>query len=107
MKTIIYNILIIEYIILFQRGNYFRKDYSRLGMLCAAFPDVPVLALTATANKADIKNIEYSLGMKTMKNCVKVVANTDRPNIYYKKYFREGKDVDAIEKLLCLLLTIY
>ena len=69
-------------------------------MLCAAFPDVPVLALTATANKADIKNTEYSLGMKTMKNCVEVVANPDRPNIYYEKYFREGKDVDAIEKII-------
>ena len=40
------------------RGDDFRKDYSHLGMLCASFPNVPVLALTATANKYDRKYIK-------------------------------------------------
>lgn len=65
-------------------------------MLCAAFPNVPVLALTATANKADRKHIKESLGLK---KCVEVVANPDRKNIFYEKYFREGQDVDAIENI--------
>ena len=34
------------------RGDDFRKDYSRLAMLCATFPSVPVVALTATASKS-------------------------------------------------------
>lgn len=72
-------------------------DYNRLGMLCAVFPNVPVLALTATANKTDITEIQCSLGLK---NCVEVVVNPDRPNIYYKKHFRKGNDVAAIESIL-------
>ena len=35
------------------RGDDFRTDYSHLGMLCALFPSVPVLALSATASKKD------------------------------------------------------
>ena len=31
------------------KGDDFRKDYSHLSMLCAIFPNVPVVALTATA----------------------------------------------------------
>ncbi len=66
-------------------------------MLCAVFPHVPVLALTATANKTDIKNIQCSLGLKV---CIEVVVNPDRPNIYYEKHFREGNDIEAIEKII-------
>ena len=35
------------------RGSDFRTDYSKLGVLCAIFPEVPVLAMTATANLQD------------------------------------------------------
>ena len=39
------------------RGCDFRPDYSKLGMLCAIYPDVPVLTMTATVNIKDIKCI--------------------------------------------------
>ncbi|XP_028412369.1 uncharacterized protein LOC114535187 isoform X2 [Dendronephthya gigantea] len=45
-------------------GSDFRKDYGRLGVLCALFPDVPVIAMTATASQTDIKYIQDSLGLK-------------------------------------------
>ena len=44
-------------------------------MLCAVFPNIPVLALTATANKVDRKYIKDSLGLK---KCRAVTANPDR-----------------------------
>ena len=66
-------------------------------MLCALFSEVPVLAMTATASLADIKAIQDSLGLK---NCTLVVANPDRKNIVYKKVFRHGQDVDAIQSIL-------
>ena len=79
------------------RGSDFRTDYGKLGVLCAMFPDVPVLAMTATASRSDMKCIQDSLGLK---NCKHIVTNPDRKNICYKKIFRSGQDVDAIQSIL-------
>ena len=79
------------------RGSEFRPDYSKLGVLCAIFPDVPVLAMTATANKQDRIFIMESLGLK---KCQSVVGNLNRKNIFYKKLFRHGQDLDAFEGIL-------
>ena len=79
------------------RGSDFRTDYGKLVVLCAMFPDVPVLAMTATASRSDMKCIQDSLGLK---NCKHIVTNPDRKNICYKKIFRSGQDVDAIQSIL-------
>ena len=79
------------------RGSDFRTDYSKLGVLCAIFPDVPVLAMTATANQQDRKCIQESLGLK---KCKYVIGNPDRKNIFYEKYFRQGQDIESIEGIL-------
>ena len=76
------------------RGNDFRLDYGKLGVLCALFSDIPCLAMTATANQKDIKVIQDSLGLK---NCVSIVANPDRKNIFYEKILRRGQDIDLIQ----------
>jgi superfamily II DNA helicase RecQ len=68
-----------------------------LGVLCALFPDVPVIAMTATASKTDIGCIQNSLGLK---NCHNIIANPDRKNIFYKKFFRTGQDSDAVQSIL-------
>ena len=79
------------------RGDDFRKDYSHLGMVCAAFPTAPVLApVLVLVHIIDRKHIKESL---CLKKCVEIVANPDRRNIFYEKYFREGQDVDAIERI--------
>ena len=79
------------------RGSEFRKDYGKLGVLCALFPSVPVLAMTATASQTDLKCIQDLLGLK---KCKCIIANPDRKNIFYKKLFRSGKDVDTITSIL-------
>ena len=79
------------------RGSEFRPDYSKLGVLCAIFPDVPVLAMTATANQQDRKYIMESLGLK---ECQNIVGDLNRKNILYKKVFRQGQDLDAFEGIL-------
>lgn len=38
--------------------------YSRLAMLCATFPNVPVVPLTATASKSDVAAIKQSFKFK-------------------------------------------
>ena len=82
---------------IFYRGSSFRKDYGKLGVLCALFSDVPVLAMTATASRSDIQCIQDSLGLK---NCKSIVGNPDRKNIFYKKTFRTGKDMDSTQAIL-------
>jgi hypothetical protein len=53
--------------------------------------------MTATASRVDIQCIQDSLGLK---KCKTVIGNPDRKNIYYKKVFRTGHDVDAIKSIL-------
>ena len=79
------------------RGQDFRKDYSNLAMLCATFPSVPVVALTATASKADVISIKGSLNLK---NPVEIIGNPDRPNVFYKKIVRKGTDLEFFQELL-------
>lgn len=79
------------------RGSEFRTDYSKLGVLCAIFPDVPVLAMTATANNQDRNCIKESLGLKDCKN---VIGNPDRKNVFYKKIFKHGNDMESCEGIL-------
>ena len=66
-------------------------------MLCAIFPNVPVVALTATASKTDISSIKESLNLR---NPLEVIGNPNRPNIHYRKVFRKGDDIDFFEELL-------
>ena len=71
-------------------------------MLCATFSNVPVLAMTATANKSDREDIKKSLGLK---NCFEVVGNPDRRNIKYEKHFRAGPDIDSLTDILTPICT--
>ena len=76
------------------RGDDFRTDYANLAMLCATFPKVPVVALTATANRQDIEVIKQSLNLK---NPIAAIGNPNRPNIFYKKVFRKGDDTEFFD----------
>ena len=53
--------------------------------------------MTATASLSDVGKIQESLGLK---KCKQVIGNPDRPNIFYKKVFRSGRDIDAIDSIL-------
>lgn len=63
-----------------QWGHEFRKDYTRLGELRLKFPQVPMMALTATADAKTRKDISEQL---MMNNPVVLVSSFDRPNIKY------------------------
>lgn len=63
-----------------QWGHEFRKDYIRLGELKDKFPDVPVIALTATADAKTRTDIADQLRIK---NPEIFVSSFDRPNIKY------------------------
>ncbi|MBC7427765.1 MAG: DNA helicase RecQ [Bacteriovorax sp.] len=63
-----------------QWGHEFRKDYTRLGELKERFPNVPVIALTATADAKTRIDITNQLHMKSPET---FVSSFDRPNIKY------------------------
>ncbi|MDD2582179.1 MAG: DNA helicase RecQ [Desulfuromonadaceae bacterium] len=63
-----------------QWGHDFRPDYVKLGRLRGTFPDVPIVAMTATADPETRRDIVNQLGIGQAKV---FVAGFDRPNITY------------------------
>jgi ATP-dependent DNA helicase RecQ len=68
-------------------GHDFRPDYRLLRPLLDAYPDVPRLALTATADAHTRDDILVQLGIPTEGL---IVAGFDRPNIRYAISPRQG-----------------
>jgi len=68
-------------------GHDFRPDYRLLRPLMDAFPAVPRLALTATADAATRKDVLTQLGIPEQGL---IVAGFDRPNIRYAVRHRDS-----------------
>ncbi len=62
-------------------GHDFRPDYLALSDLPGRWPEVPRIALTATATPATRDEIAHRLGLT---EALQVVADFDRPNITYR-----------------------
>jgi ATP-dependent DNA helicase RecQ len=61
-------------------GHDFRPDYRALRGLLDAFPGIPRIALTATADEHTRKDILVQLGIEPQGM---IIAGFDRPNIHY------------------------
>jgi len=61
-------------------GHDFRPEYAQLGILREIFPEVPMIALTATADSQTRGDILARLGLS---GATCYVAGFDRPNIRY------------------------
>jgi ATP-dependent DNA helicase RecQ len=63
-----------------QWGHDFRPEYAALGLLKNYFPKIPIIALTATADKQTRQDIVVKLNYTPKK----YIASFNRPNIHYK-----------------------
>jgi ATP-dependent DNA helicase RecQ len=59
-------------------GNDFRPEYTRLSFIKERFPQVPMIALTATADDATRKDISIKLGLQ---NAKEYISSFERKNI--------------------------
>jgi ATP-dependent DNA helicase RecQ len=64
-----------------QWGHDFREEYTALSVLKAIRPDVPVLALTASATPTVLNDIAKNLQLK---DPARMVHGFYRPNLYYQ-----------------------
>lgn len=67
-----------------QWGHDFRPDYLALSELHERWPDVPRIALTATATEATHTEIAQRLDLRPSERARHFVASFDRPNIQYR-----------------------
>lgn len=81
-----------------QWGHDFRKEYMGLSLLAERFPEVPRIALTATADERTRDEIVTNLGLG---HAARFVSSFDRPNIRYTI----GEPANARDALLNFLDT--
>lgn len=75
-----------------QWGHDFRKEYQQLSMLHERFPDVPRIALTATA---DARTRSEIIDQLALEHASVFVNSFDRPNIHYA-ISESGNSRDAL-----------
>jgi ATP-dependent DNA helicase RecQ len=74
-------------------GHDFRPEYRQIASLRALYPDVPILALTATATARVRDDIERFLKLREPR---RFVASFNRPNLRYSVF----EKADAVKQLL-------
>ncbi|GAB3926836.1 DNA helicase RecQ [Kribbella albertanoniae] len=79
-----------------QWGHDFRPDYLMLSELHERWPDVPRIALTATATEATHQEIATRLNLTDAKH---FVASFDRPNIHYRIVPKDNPQRQLIDLL--------
>jgi ATP-dependent DNA helicase RecQ len=80
-----------------QWGHDFRPDYIQLSLLHERFPDIPRIALTATADEKTRAEIKHRLALDAARE---FISSFDRPNICYRISEAQGNARTALLRFI-------
>ncbi|KAI8908550.1 P-loop containing nucleoside triphosphate hydrolase protein, partial [Gorgonomyces haynaldii] len=80
-----------------QWGHDFRPDYKQLSTLRRNYPEIPIMALTATANLKVKNDITQLLGLR---NIAFFQSSFNRPNLSYEVREKKGNMNDEIRTFI-------
>ncbi|KAL7599815.1 hypothetical protein Lser_V15G24262 [Lactuca serriola] len=80
-----------------QWGHDFRPDYQSLGILKQKFPNIPLLALTATATASVKEDVVQALGLV---DCIIFRQSFNRPNLRFSVIPKTKKCMEDIDTFI-------
>lgn len=86
-----------------QWGHDFRPDYAKLGVLRKTFPNVPILAVTATASDRVREDCCQILRLRSNYRFFRSTAN--RPNLTYSIQRKDGSALDTMDDIVHFIQT--